>query len=116
MNEREELLVGRIMNDVIGMGLSKYNSLFLAQLALRRYKVETKKKSETIDESARKVMARMPELCRKTKDLKHKRIIETSSAKSLAKLEEELCDSASIDEDLLRGDVITNVIDFLLQE
>ena len=46
MNEREELLVGRIMNDVIGMGLSKYNSLFLAQLALRRYKVETKKKSE----------------------------------------------------------------------
>lgn len=88
----------------------------MAQLALRRYKVETKKKSETIDESARKVMARMPELCRKTKDLKHKRIIETSSAKSLAKLEEELCDSASIDEDLLRGDIITNVIDFLLQE
>ena len=49
MNEREEMLVGRIMNDVIGMGLSKYNSLFLVQLALRRYKVETKKKNETVN-------------------------------------------------------------------
>ena len=114
MNEREELLVGRIMNDVIGWGLSKYNSLFLTQLALRRYKVGTKKKNETLEESARKVMSRMPELCRKTKDLNHKQIIETSSAKSLAKLEEELCDS-SIEEDLLRGDIITNVLDFLLK-
>ena len=117
MNEKEELLVGRIMNDVLGMGLSKYNTLFLSQLALRRYKVETKKKkSETLDESARKVMSRMPELCRKTKGLRHKQIIETSSSKSLSKLEEELCESLTIDEDLLRGDIITNVIDFLLKE
>ncbi len=116
MNEREELLVGRIMNDVLGMGLSKYNTLFLAQLALRRYKVETKKKSETLDESARKVMSRMPELCRKTKGLRHKQIIETSSAKSLSKLEEELYESMTIEDDLLRGDIITNVINYLLKE
>ncbi len=116
MNEREELLVGRIMNDVLSMGLSKYNTLFLAQLALRRYKVETKKKSETLDESARKVMSRMPELCRKTKGLRHKQIIETSSAKSLSKLEEELYESMTIEDDLLRGDIITNVINYLLKE
>lgn len=116
MNEKEELMIGRIMNEVLEMGLSKYNTLFLTQLTLRRYKVENKKKKESLEESVRKVMSRMPELCQKNKELRHKRIIETSASKSLLKLEEELCESMTINEDLLRGDIVSNTIAFLLKE
>ncbi len=116
MNEKEEKLVARIFSEVIDMKLSKYQSLFLYQLAIRRYKVNKKGKDETMDVSAGKIMKRMPELCKKTAGLEHKRnIVETSANKCLRNLDEELS-NADLDEKFFRGDTVINVIDYLIRE
>ena len=62
MNEKEEILTTRIMSEVMDMQLSKYQSLFLYQLALRRYKIRKKDKDESLDESIGKVMKKMQEV------------------------------------------------------
>lgn len=117
MNEKEERMVAKIMGEVLDFELSKYQTLFLTQLAIRRYRVEKKKKKETLKESVTKVMERMPELCLATKGLEHKKnVVQTSYSKSLKKLEEELCDSHRISDKLLRGDVVENVLNYLINE
>lgn len=115
MNEKEEILTTRIMSEVMDMQLSKYQSLFLYQLALRRYKIK-KDKDESLDESICKVMKKMQELCKRTKGLEHKKnIVETSTEKCRRKLDEELSD-AKLDDNFFRGDVVINVIDYLIRE
>lgn len=116
MNEKEEILTTRIMSEVMDMQLSKYQSLFLYQLALRRYKIRKKDKDESLDESIGKVMKKMQELCKITKGLEHKKnIVETSTDKCRRKLDEELSD-AKLDDNFFRGDVVINVIDYLIRE
>lgn len=115
MNEKEEKLVARIFSEVIDMKLSKYQSLFLYQLAIRRYKVNKKEKNESMEVSVGKIMKRMPDLCKKTKGLEHKRnIVETSADKCLRNLDEELS-NADIDEKFFRGDTVVNVIEHLIR-
>lgn len=115
MNEREELKVANIMSKVLDMKLSKYHTLFLTQMAIRRYKKSMKGKQESIDKTMAKIMRRMPSLCKETKGLEHKSIIETSSSKTREKLEEELSD-AELPEELLNGELIENVLTYLLED
>lgn len=116
MNEKEQMAVAKIMERVYDFHLSKYHYLFLSQMAIRRNELKRKKKEEDIEKTATKIMCRMDELCKKTKGLEHKRVIQTSSRKSLERLEEELCDSETVPEELLRGSVIENVLAYLLEE
>ena len=116
MNEKEQLMVAKIMEKVYDFHLSKYHYLFLSQMAIRRYEKSRKKKKEDIEKTAEKIMQRMPELCKRTKGMEHKTIIQTSSEKSLQRLEEELCDSETVPEELLRGPVVQNVLEYLLNE
>ena len=65
--------------------------------------------------SVGKIMKRMPDLCKKTKGLEHKRnIVETSADKCLRNLDEELS-NADIDEKFFRGDTVVNVIEHLIR-
>ena len=116
MNEKEQMMVAKIMEKVYDFHLSKYHYLFLSQMAIRRYELSRKKKKEDIEKTAVKIMSRMPELCKKSQELKHKNIILTSAKKSLERLEEELCDSETVDEGLLRGPVVENVLEYLIEE
>lgn len=115
MNEREELKVANIMAKVLDMGLSKYHTLFLAQMAIRRYKKSMKGKEESIDKTLDKIMRRMQGLCKETKGLENKIVIETSSNKSRAKLEEELSD-ANLPDELLNGEILENVLEYLVKD
>lgn len=115
MNEREELKVANIMAKVLDMGLSKYHTLFLTQMAIRRYKKSMKGKEESIDKTLDKIMRRMQSLCKETKGLENKIVIETSSNKSRAKLEEELSD-ANLPDELLNGEILENVLEYLVKD
>lgn len=116
MNEKEQLTVAKIMEKVYDFHLSKYHYLFLSQMAIRKYELSRKKKNENLEKTAMKIMNRMPELCKKTEGLKHKNVIQTSAGKSLQRLEEELCDSETVPEKLLRGPVVENVLEYLLED
>ena len=116
MNEKDQLMVAKITEKVYDFHLSKYHHLFLLQMAIRRYELKRKKRKEDIEKTAMKIMKRMPELCKENEGLKHKNIIQTSAKKSLEKLEEELCDSENVEERLLRGPVIENVLEYLIEE
>ena len=119
MNDSEMKMIARIMNQVLGWGLSRYNTVFLVELALRRKRAEeteTETETETIEISAQVIMSQMQEICKNTEGLENKRVIETSSRKSLLRIEEELADSTTIKEELLRGNIIVNVLSFLLEE
>ena len=116
MNEKEQIVVAKIIEKVYDFHLSKYHYLFLSQMAIRRYELTRKKKTENIEKTAMKIMRRMPELCKKTEGLEHKNVIQTSAAKSLQRLEEELCDSETVPERLLRGPVVENVLEYLLED
>ena len=115
MNEREELKVANIMAKVLDMGLSKYHTLFLTQMAIRRYKKSMKGKEESIDKTLEKIRRRMQSLCKETKGLENKIVIETSSNKSRAKLEEELSD-ANLPDELLNGEILENVLEYLVKD
>ena len=115
MNEREELKVANIMAKVLDMGLSKYHTLFLTQMAIRRYKKSMKGKEESIDKTLEKIMRRMQSLCKETKGLENKIVIETSWNKSRAKLEEELSD-ANLPDELLNGEILENVLEYLVKD
>ena len=106
MNEREELKVANIMAKVLDMGLSKYHTLFLTQMAIRRYKKSMKGKEESIDKTLDKIMRRMQSLCKETKGLENK---------SRAKLEEELSD-ANLPDELLNGEILENVLEYLVKD
>ena len=110
MNEKDEAKVVSIIAKVLDMGLSKYHTLFLTQMAIRRYKIKTKKKQESIKKTAQKIMSKMPELCKKSEGLKHKNIILTETER----LEEELYD-ANLSEELLNGQILENVLEFLIE-
>jgi hypothetical protein len=114
MNEKDEAKVVSIIAKVLDMGLSKYHTLFLTQMAIHRYKIKTKKKQESIKKTAQKIMSKMPELCKKSEGLKHKNIILTSASRTLERLEEELYD-ANIPEELLNGQILENVLEFLIE-
>ena len=114
MNEKEQMKVAEIMTKVSSFGLSKYQEVFLTQMALRQYE---QKKEESLEKSAEKVMSIMQSLCKKTKGLEHKRnIIERSPERSLDQIWEELCDSTTVPEELLRGSVVENVMEYLLED
>ena len=115
MNEREELKVANIMAKVLDMGLSKYHTLFLTQMAIRRYKKSMKGKEESIDKTLDKIMRRMQSLCKETKGLENKIVIEPSWNKSRAKLEEELSD-ANLPDELLNGEILENVLEYLVKD
>ena len=115
MNEREELKVANIMAKVLDMGLSKYHTLFLTQMAIRLYKKSMKGKEESIDKTLDKIMRRMQSLCKETKGLENKIVIETSWNKSRAKLEEELSD-ANLPDELLNGEILENVLEYLVKD
>lgn len=115
MNEREELKVANIMAKVLDMGLSKYHTLFLTQMAIRQYKKSMKGKEESIDKTLDKIMRRMQSLCKETKGLENKIVIETSWNKSRAKLEEELSD-ANLPDELLNGEILENVLEYLVKD
>ena len=115
MNEREELKVANIMAKVLDMGLSKYHTLFLTRMAIRRYKKSMKGKEESIDKTLDKIMRRMQSLCKETKGLENKIVIETSWNKSRAKLEEELSD-ANLPDELLNGEILENVLEYLVKD
>ena len=115
MNEREELKVANIMAKVLDMGLSKYHTLFLTQMAIRRYKKSMKGKEESIDKTLDKIMRRRQSLCKETKGLENKIVIETSWNKSRAKLEEELSD-ANLPDELLNGEILENVLEYLVKD
>ena len=117
MNEKKEKTRDKIITRVLELGISKYQSLYLTELAFRRYEIASKNKKESIQESAREIMKRMPELCRKTEGLQHKKnVVETSSVRALEELEAELGDSKTISDGLLRGDIVRNVLGYLLEK
>ena len=117
MNEKEQIMVASIMTKVSSFGLSKYQELFLTQMALRQYEQKRKKKDESLEQTAGKIMKRMQGLCKKTKGLQHKKnVIERSPERSLEQLWEELCDSSTVPEELLRGQVVENVMEYLLND
>ena len=115
MNEREELKVASIIAKVLDMGLSKYHTLFLTQIAIRRYKKKMKGKDESVDKTLEKIMRRMPSLCKETRGLENKVVVEISSKKSRENLEKELAD-AKIPDELLNGELIENVLTYLLED
>lgn len=55
MNEKDEAKVVSIIAKVLDMGLSKYHTLFLTQMAIHRYKIKTKKKQESIKKQHKKL-------------------------------------------------------------
>lgn len=115
MNEKEQLKAMKIMSRVYDMKMSKFQTLFLTQIAIRRFDVERKNKPESLETTVGKVMKKMPQLCLKTDGLRHKRIMETSTKKALEQLTEEIFE-ADIEENLLRGDALENVIAYLLED
>lgn len=115
MNKRETKKITQIMEKAYDFHLSKYHYLFLTQIAMRQYRLRENRKPETLEVTATKVMRDMPELCRKTKGLEHKNIVETSAKRSLNRLEEELLDS-DLSEKLQQGSVLENVLNYLLLE
>lgn len=117
-NERKRADYGSIYYDKSSsFGLSKYQELFLTQMALRQYEQKRKKKDESLEQTAGKIMKRMQGLCKKTKGLQHKKnVIERSPERSLEQLWEELCDSSTVPEELLRGQVVENVMEYLLND
>ena len=101
------------MDKVLDFKMSKYQSVYLTHLAFRRYEV---KKKESMEESATRTMKHMPEICSQTDGLKHKKnVVETAASKSLEKLEEELHES-NVKEELLMGDVIEDVVKYLIKD
>lgn len=114
MNEKEQLKVAQIMAKAFDFHLSKYHYLFLTQMAIRQYEMRCRKKEEPLEKTAEKVMKKMPMLCKRTSGLENKHIIETSSKKSLARLEDELYECDALGDELLRGTVLKNIIDYLL--
>ena len=75
MNEREQVKIAQIMSKAYDFHLSKYHYLFLTQMAIRIYNLKVEEREEPIEETAQKIMKKMPGLCRKTEGLKHKRIV-----------------------------------------
>lgn len=116
MNERDQIMVAKITEKVYDFQLSKYHYLFLLQMAVRRYELSQQKEEEEIEQTVMEIMQRMPNLCKQHNKLRHKNIVQTSARKSIERLEEELCDSENIDERLLRGPVIENVLKYLIEE
>lgn len=118
MNEKKEKTRDKIITRVLELGISKYQSLYLTELAFRRYEIAaSQNKKESIQESAREIMKRMPDLCRNTEGLQHKKnVVETSSVRALEELEAELGDSKTISDGLLRGDIVRNVLGYLLEK
>ena len=100
----------KIMGRIMRLGLGWYHNSFLAVMAIEQYDAHGTK---TIEELAKIAMEEMPQI---GKESKGKKIMPTSTAKSLERLEEELHDSSGVTEKLLRGDVVRNVLDFLLAE
>ena len=49
MNEKEQIVVAKIIEKVYDFHLSKYHYLFLSQMAIRRYELMRKKKTEDIE-------------------------------------------------------------------
>lgn len=116
MNEKDKKKMAAIMDKVLDFKMSKYQSVYLTHLAFRRYEVKKKKKKESMEESATRTMKHMPEICSQTDGLKHKKnVVETAASKSLEKLEEELHES-NVKEELLRGDVIEDVVKYLIKD
>lgn len=113
MEKKEKDMMVKIMGKVMQLGLSWYHQFFLAEMAIEQYDA---KGTKTPEELAAIAMAKMPELCKRSKEHENKRIVLTSSARSLERLEEELHDSSGVPEKLLRGDVVKNVLDFILEE
>ena len=72
MNEKEQLVVAKIIEKVYDFHLSKYHYLFLSQMAIRRYELTRKKKTEDITKTAMKIMRRMPELCKITAEIRRR--------------------------------------------
>ena len=113
MEKEEKDMVAKLMGKVMQLGLSWYHQLFLAEMAIEQYDA---KETKTQGELATIAMTRMPELCQRSKEHAKRRIVAISADRSLERLEEELHASAAVPEDLLLGDVIQNVLDFLLEE
>ncbi len=116
MNEREQLKVAQIMNKAYDFHLSKYHYLFLTQMAIRQYELKVRGREEPIEKTAQKIMEKMPKLCEKTEGLKHKRIVETSSSKSIERLEFELYECDSLGDELLRGEALKNILSYLIED
>ena len=117
MNEKEERMLASVMTKVLDFEISTYHTVFLTELAMRRYKVANKKKKETLEESATKTMKKMPDLCKKTEGLKDKKnVVETSAKRSLEALESELEGSKKISDKLLRGNIVESILSYLLDD
>lgn len=116
MNEKEQLKVAQIMSKAFDFHLSKYHYLFITQMAIRIYNLKAKGKKETIEKTAEKIMRKMPALCKKTDGLQNKQVILTSSAKSIARLEDELYECDTLGDELLRGEALKNILDYLIED
>ena len=117
MNEKEEKMLASVMTKVLNFEISTYHTVFLTELAMRRYNVANKKKKEKLEESTTKTMKKMPDLCKKTEGLKDKKnVVETSAERSLEALESEPEGSQKISDKLLRGNIVENVLNYLLED
>lgn len=115
MNEREQLKIAQIMERAYDFHLSKYQYLFLTQMAIQMNELKYEERKENIEVIAAKVSNQMPSLCKADVRLRHKNIVPTGAARSIQNLEEEL-HVADISDEMLRGDVLENVLDYLLDD
>ncbi len=104
-----------IRRKVRSFNLPNCQRVYLEQIAIRRYNMRTQGKKESMEQTATIVMRKMPELCSKVKGLEHKKnFVLTSYDKSFRELERRLESSPTVDENLLRGPIIENVIEYII--
>ena len=110
--ERQELS-NAVMMLIFDLRLSKYHTIFLANMVLERIAHPTK----TIDKLVSDVMKIMPD------KIKNKQVVETSIKKSLEQLESELHDceelekiSESEGKDFFSGNIVKNVVTYYVSK
>lgn len=110
--ERQELS-NAVMMLILDLKLSKYHTIFLANMVLERIEHPTK----TMDKLALDVMKIMPN------KMKNKQVVETSIKKSIERLEAELHDceeleriSESEGKDFFSGNIVKNVLTYFVSK
>lgn len=110
--ERQELS-NAVMLFILDLKLSKYHTIFLANMVLERIEHPTK----TIDRLVSDVMKIMPN------KIKNKQVVQTSTSKSIEQLEAELHDCEELEKisenegkDFFSGNIVKNVVTYYVSK
>lgn len=101
-SEQKKIIFDIALEEAKKLKISKFQTVFLANMVLGKHRHPSKK----IDEIARRAMEKMPERY-------HKNIIQVAAKTAIDNLEEELSDSETINEEWLRGKIVSNTVNSL---